>query len=270
MNIQKTTIFLGSALALAPFASAAPAVGINGASVVLTDDFSTYADNAELQAGGQYQVQFSNGGEIGIDAVDDTISQTNDTVNPAGMFTRFKDTGSVDSTSFSAASFSFDISMTDPSGGTSPGGGPYIGISLTGDTIAALNGNNTYLGDVLTGSGTKNVLVDHVGFGAGVTHVDLIVNWGSSSITLSDASTLAAGTFKFYVDGVAASLSNDNVQSATIAADGDSLGINIFTFQNQVGNYTFDNYEVSAIPESQTYALLAGLLALGGVAFRRR
>jgi hypothetical protein len=244
---------------------AATSVTIDGASSVLSDDFSTYADNTALQAGGQYQVQNSNGGEVGVDAGADHIFQINDAINPDGEFTRFKDTGSVDSTLYSAASYSFDINMTDPGGGTA-----YVGISLTGDTIAGLNSNNTYLGDSLTGDGTKNVLSDHIGFSAGLTHVDLIVNWGSNSITLSDTSTLAAGKFKFYVDGVAATLANDNVQSATIATDGDSLGINIFTFQNQVGNYTLDNYDVSAIPEPGTYALLAGLLALTRVALRRR
>lgn len=213
-----------------------------GAKQLLSEDFKAYTNDWDLDGTGRYQRMGYKGGSVGVNASLQALIQSNESVNPEGAFTRFRDVGSVDTTRYSAASFSFDIGLTDPSA-DGQSAEVSVGLGVTSQAFFDSEQNNTYLGN--NKRVDRQLLNDHVGFGSGTKRVSLVLNWGSQPIRLSDESALPAGQFMFFVDNVLKE--SGLIDRQLMREHGGRIGVNLFTFQNQIGNYVFDRYVVRAV-----------------------
>lgn len=232
------SVVVSIAFSVAVYADVLP----KGAQQLLSEDFKAYDNDWSLDATGRYQRMGYKGGSVGVNSDLQALVQANDRVNPEGAFTRFRDVGSVDTSRYSAASFSFDIGMTDPSSADQDAE-VSVGLGVTSQSFFDIEQNNTYLGD--NKRMDRQLLNDHVGFGRGTKRVSLVLNWGDEPIQLNDQTTLPAGQFVFYVNDVLKE--SGLIKAQLIRQHGGSLGVNLFTFQNQVGNYVFDRYVVHAV-----------------------
>ena len=119
-------------------------------------------------------------------------------------------------------------------------------IRINGTQLTVLKSNyadsgaDTFNDDVLTLSGTPNDLSD-------------LLNFNSSSGATDISQSIIGVAIDFSDFGVAL---GDTVSS--------------FTFNSTTENSTFDPVIIAAIPEPQSYALLAGMLSLAWIATRRR
>jgi hypothetical protein len=134
------------------------------------------------------------------------------------------------------------------------------GIDNTGSNYVTIdgthNGWNTNNGHVVfaaSGSASVNFLTtDEVGTtpnGQNIVGENLFTGDVSSGITPTITSGASENSFTFtYTDGT-------------------DIGFAVGTYNN---NYGIDNFVVEAVPEPSTFALLAGMAALGWVMIRRR
>ena len=171
--------------------------------------------------------------------------------------------------------------------------GAYTGLGLEIYTLAAGNTNNGYYGvsfrqnaygaHVVTEWGTwspdaNNFIPGGEGFGGsafdGVTSAILRMSYDGSAKSLQFSYSLDAGAT--YLVGTTIDLAGAHAGPEEPLNGG--IGLRLIAFTNNgagpitSGQMTFDNFSVtpSAIPEPSTYAALAGVLALGLVAWRRR
>lgn len=122
--------------------------------------------------------------------------------------------------------------------------------------------------------GTTNDFSNNNAFsalGTGDTTLTLRLDYDGATRVLSTSFSTDGATFL-----AGASFDLDGANAPVVSPLGGGLGIRLFatasTDFGTVGNgmVYFDNMSVSAIPEPSTYAVLAGLAALGMVAWRRR
>lgn len=104
---------------------------------------------------------------------------------------------------------------------------------------------------------------------AGLTSAVLRLDYNAANTTLSSSYSTDGGATFFAVH------SYDIGANHLFAANG-GLGLRFYAAENNsagtvsLGQMTYDNFSVSAVPEPSTYAALAGLAALGVVCWRRR
>jgi len=157
----------------------------------------------------------------------------------------------------------FGVTAYDASTGAivNQGSNNYLEIRLRNDGVFYATGG---------GSNASTSLTDDV-----ATNIDLFIN-DSDTLSINYSApdgggtiALAANSFAVYVGN--SLLLTDTLENGALSGDNTLGRFGVVSFGSFTGiDYTFDNFSVSAIPETSSYATLMGILATACVLIRRK
>lgn len=130
----------------------------------------------------------------------------------------------------------------------------FSGFTFSFDVTNAVSTGNTTSSDELRVIFDLNF--DGITFDADETHT--LTGNGSGALT-DGTSTAVEGSFVNFSHSIAGTVTGDlgiRIQAVSFTGGGDQV--------------TFDNIQITAVPEPSTFALLAGMGALGFILYRRR